>query len=84
MDQTLFQKYLEEYTLEALKDADDDVSGAADYLERKSRAGFLASDRKERNAALDRARKVFSSSRGRSVYVVLKSLGFDDLAKKKL
>lgn len=73
-----------EYTLEALEKAGDDVSEAADYLEKKSRAGLFTRDRKEKNAALLRAQKVFSSSRERSLYVVLKSLGFDDLAKEKL
>ena len=84
MDQRLFNHYLKEITLEALEQADDDVSRAADYLEQKTRAGLLASHRKEKNAALERVRKVFSSSRGRSPYLVLKSLGFDDLAKDKL
>ncbi|MFL7813090.1 MAG: hypothetical protein AB8I40_05370 [Anaerolineales bacterium] len=84
MNQKLFTRYLMEYTLEALEKAGDGVSEAADYLEKKSRAGLLARDRKEKNAALLRAQKVFSSSRERSLYVVLKSLGFDDLAKEKL
>ncbi|MFN2280906.1 MAG: hypothetical protein ACK2TZ_03515 [Anaerolineales bacterium] len=84
MNQKLFTRYLMEYTLEALEKAGDDVSEAADYLEKKSRAGLFARDRKEKNAALLRAQKVFSSSRERSLYVVLKSLGFDDLAKEKL
>ncbi|MFN2111633.1 MAG: hypothetical protein ACK2TT_00795 [Anaerolineales bacterium] len=84
MNQKLFTRYLMEYTLEALEKAGDDVSEAADYLEKKSRAGLFTRDRKEKNAALLRAQKVFSSSRERSLYVVLKSLGFDDLAKEKL
>jgi hypothetical protein len=84
MDQKLFLEYLEKYTMEALEVSGDDVSGAADYLERKKRASFLHKNRNEKNAALNRARKVFSSSRGRSLYVVLKSLGMDDLAKEKL
>jgi hypothetical protein len=84
MDHNLFLKYLEEYTLEALGQAGDDVSAAADYLERIKRAGILSKDRKEKNAALTRAKKIFSSSRERSLYVVLKSLGLDDLAREKL
>ena len=84
MDQKLFSKYLNEYTLEALEFAEDDVAQAADYLEKKKPVGLLKKDRVERNAALDRVQKVFSSSRERSLYVVLKSLGMDDLAKEKL
>jgi len=84
MNHKLFLQYLEEYTLEALENAEDDVSAAADYLEKVQRAGMMAKNRKEKNAALDRASKVFSSSRERSLYVVLKSLGMDDLAKEKL
>lgn len=84
MDQKKFTHYLKEYTLEALEIAGDEVSEAADYLEKKSRASLFARDRKEKNAALLRAQKVFSSSRERSLYVVLKSLGFDDLAKDSL
>lgn len=84
MDHTLLQKFLEKYTLEALEQAMDDVSAAADYLEDKKGAGILDKNREEKNAALDRARKIFSSSRERSLYIVLKSLGLDDLAKEKL
>lgn len=84
MDQKLFLEYLEKYTLEALQESGDDVQGAADYLEKKKRASFLEKDRAEKNTALDRVRKIFSSSRGRSLYVVLKSLGMDDLAREKL
>jgi hypothetical protein len=84
MDQKIFLEYLKKYTLEALQASGDDVSMAADYLEKKKRASFLDKDKAEKNAALDRVRKIFSSSRERSLYVVLKSLGFDDLAKDKL
>ena len=84
MDHNLYLKYLEDYTLEALENASDDVSGAADYLEKMKKSGIFVKDREERNAALDRARKIFSSSRERSLYIVLKSLGLDDLAKEKL
>jgi hypothetical protein len=84
MDQKLFLKYLTEYTLEALEFAGDDVTQAADYLEKKKPVRLLGKDRVERNAALDRVKKVFSSSRERSLYIVLKSLGMDDLAKDKL
>ena len=84
MDQNLFTQYLREYTLEALEHGGDNVSAAADYLAKKSRASIFSKDRKEKNAALLRAQKVFSSSRERSLYVLLKSLGFDELAKDKL
>lgn len=84
MNQKLFLGYLEEYTLEALEKSGDDVSLAADYLERIKKPGLLSKDRKEKRAALDRVSKVFMESRQRSLYVVLKSLGFDDLAKEKL
>jgi hypothetical protein len=84
MDHKLFLKYLKKYTLEALEASGDNVSEAADYLEKKKRASFLQKDRGEKNAALDRVQKIFSSSRERSLYVVLKSLGLDDLAKDKL
>ncbi len=84
MNQKTFARYLKEYTLEALEHSGDEVSEAADYLNNKSRARMFARDREEKNAALKRAQKVFSSSRERSLYVVLKSLGFDDLAKEKL
>ena len=84
MNQKLFLKYLKQYTLQALKQAEDDVSLAANYLEEIKKPSILSKDRKEKKAALDRATKVFIESRHRSLYVVLKSLGFDDLAKEKL
>lgn len=84
MNQKLFLQYLKQYTLEALEQAGDDVSLATDYLEEIKKPGIFSKDRQEKKAALDRARKVFIESRQRSLYVVLKSLGFDDLAKEKL
>ena len=84
MDQKLFQQYLRQYTLQALETAKDNPSLAADYLEQIKKPGILSKDRREKRAALDRATKVFVESRQRSLYVVLKSLGFDDLAKEKL
>jgi hypothetical protein len=84
MDHKLVLKYLEDYTLEALDHAGDNISDAADYLKKIRKAGMMDRNRAEKNAALERARKVFESSRGRSLYIVLKSLGLDDLAKDKL
>ena len=84
MDHKLYQEFIEKYTLEALEQNGDDVSAAADYLVRMKEAGILVRNRAERNAALERVRKVFTTSRERSLYVVLKSLGLDDLAKEKL
>ena len=84
MNQKLYLQYLREYTLQALEQARDDVSQAADYLEEQKKPGFLSKDRHEKKAALDRVTKIFTESRQRSLYVVLKSLGFDDLAKEKL
>lgn len=84
MNQKLFLHYLKEYTLQALEKAGDDVSLAANHLEEIRKPGIFSKDRKEKGAALERATKVFLESRHRSLYVVLKSLGFDDLAKEKL
>lgn len=84
MNQKLFLHYLRKYTLQALERADDDPSRAAGYLEEIKKPGIFSKDRLEKRAALDRATKVFGESRQRSLYVVLKSLGFDDLAKEKL
>ncbi len=84
MNQKLYLQYLRDYTLQALEQASDDVSLAANYLEEQRKPGLLSKDRLEKKAALDRATKIFMESRQRSLYVVLKSLGFDDLAKDKL
>ncbi|MCJ7717974.1 MAG: hypothetical protein MUO54_15840 [Anaerolineales bacterium] len=84
MDQQLYLKYLKEYTLEALEEAEDNVARAADYIDKKPKPKFFMKDNQEKKAALSRLKKVFTSSRERSLYVVLKSLGFDDLAKEKL
>jgi hypothetical protein len=84
MNQKIYLEYLKTYTLQALEKAGDDVSLAAGYLEEMRKPGILAKDRKEKRAALERVTKIFMESRQRSLYVVLKSLGFDDLAKEKL
>ncbi len=84
MDQQLYLKYLKEFTLEALEEAEDNVARAADYIDKIPKPKFFIKDSKEKKAALSRVKKVFTSSRERSLYVVLKSLGFDELAKEKL
>ncbi|MCJ7733760.1 MAG: hypothetical protein MUP11_04345 [Anaerolineales bacterium] len=84
MDQQLYLKYLKEYTLDALAHSGDNVSQAYDYLKNKAKPGILSKDRQEKRAALDRVKKIFLESRERSLYVVFKSLGFDELAKEKL
>ena len=84
MNHKLFTQYLNQYTLEALEEANDNVAEATDYLEKMKNAGLFSKNRKEKNAALERVRKVFSSSRERSLYIVLKSLGLDELAREKL
>lgn len=84
MNQQLYLKYLKEFTLEALRESEDNVARAADYIDKKANPNFFVKDSKEKKAALSRVKKVFSSSRERSLYVVLKSLGFDELAKEKL
>ncbi len=84
MDQQRYLKYLKEFTLEALEEAEDNVARAADCIDKKATPKFFVKDSKEKKAALNRVKKVFNSSRERSLYVVLKSLGFDELAKEKL
>lgn len=84
MDQKIYLKFLGEYTLDALEKAEDNVSIAADFLEKIPNPNFFVKNKKEKKAALNRVQKVFTSSRERSLFVVLKSLGFDDLAKEKL
>jgi len=84
MNQQLYIEFINEYTLEALEICGDSITQAADYLERKPKPGLFSKNRQEKRAALERVKKVFSSSRGRSAYIVLKSLGLDNLAKEKL
>ena len=84
MNHKRYHAYLEHYTLEALNECGDDVSLAADYLAQKPLPSLFTNHRREKKAALKRVRRVFAESRERSLYVVLKSLGFDDLAKEKI
>ena len=84
MDHKLYRQYLESYALEALEENEDDVSAAADYLLNKKKPFFLSKHRKEKRAALKRVQKLFSTSRDRPVWIVLKSLGLDKLAKDKI
>lgn len=81
MNHELYLQYLKTYTKEALEEADYDVSEAADYLHSQKEPGFFSKHRKEKRAALRRAKKVFDESRSRPVWIVLKSLGFDEWAK---
>ncbi len=84
MDYKIYQQYLESYVLDALDKKNDDVSAAADYLLDKKKPPIFAKDRKEKKAALERAQKLFNESRSRPVWIVLKSIGLDDLAKEKI
>lgn len=84
MNNDLFQEYLEEYALEALNDAEGDVSQAADYLAEKKGPSFFARHRQEKKKALGRVRKVFRESRDRSAWIALKSLGLDEAAREYL
>jgi hypothetical protein len=84
MKQELFLKYLRDYALDALENAGESVTKAADYIAQQPRPGLLCKDRLEKRAALERVNKVFLASRERSWYVALKSLGLDDLAKEYL
>ncbi len=84
MDHKIYQQHLQEYVLEALEKKNDDVPAAADYLLNKKKPSILAKYRKEKKAALERARKLFAESRDRPAWIVLKSIGLDDLAKEKI
>jgi hypothetical protein len=84
MDWPLYQKYLKEFTIEALEESGNDVSLATDYLNKKPVVMVMFKGSREKKAALERVKKIFNSNRERSLYVVLKSLGFDDLAKSSL
>lgn len=48
MDQQLYLKYLKEYTLEALDKAENNVSRAADYLDKKPKPKFFMKDCQEK------------------------------------
>jgi len=84
MDHELIRQYIKEYTIEALDASNRQVGQAADYLLTKKKPGLFTAHRKEKRAALSRVRKVFDASRSRSVWIVLKSLGLDELAKDEL
>lgn len=84
MDYELYQKYLEEYALEALSYTDGDVSLAADYLDDKKDPSFFSKHKQEKKKALARVRKVFNESRDRNAWIALKSLGLDNAASDYL
>ena len=84
MDRKIYQQYLEEYVINALEEENDDVSAAAAHLNNKKKPSVFAKDRKEKDAALKRARKLLAETRDRPAWIVLKSLGLDELAKEKI
>jgi hypothetical protein len=84
MDYDLYKNYLEQYALEALEESGDDVSRAADILSKKKKPSFFARHRREKREALSRLKKLFNESRDRPAWIVLKSLGLDDLAKDRI
>lgn len=84
MDHALVQKYVKAYTLEALKAADQQIPQAADYLAAKKEPGWFAKHRQEKKTALNRVRKVFDASRNRSLWILFKSLGLNELARDAL
>ncbi len=84
MDQKIYRQYLEKYVLEALEKKNDNASAAADYLQNKKKTSIFAKNHREKDAALKRARKLLAETRDRPVWIVLKSLGLDELAKEKM
>ena len=84
MEDKLIQQYIKEYTREALQAGENQVAQAADYLLSKDQPGLFSRHRRAKRLALERVSKVFDHSRGRSVWIVLKSLGLDELARDYL
>ena len=84
MNRKIYQQHILEYVLEALEKKNDNVSAAADYLQNKKKPSIFAKYRKEKKAALKHAQKLLEETRDRPVWIVLKSLGLDELAKEKI
>ena len=84
MEDKLIQKYIKEYTIEALQEGENQVAQAADYLLSKEEPGLFNKHRRAKRAALERVSKVFDTSRSRRVWSVVESLGLADLVNDYL
>jgi len=76
MDQSRYNKYLIEYTRNALNNSDGTPSGAENYLHSQKKPGVFASA--EKRTALIRAQKVFAEMQDRPLWLVLKALGLSE------
>ena len=74
MDLGLYQQYLKEYVLEALKNSDGTTARAAEYLWGK-KVGGLTPHRLEKRKALAEARRAFDEYRHWPVEIILSHLG---------
>lgn len=81
MDLGLYQHFLEDYVKEALERSDGTASGISGYLWQKSVSGMLVAHKKEKQKALDEARRAFDEHRHWPVEITLSHLGLKDLKK---
>jgi hypothetical protein len=77
MDIGVYRSYLRELVKEALENSDGSTSGISGYLWEKKIAGLIVRHRKEKQRALDDARKAFDEHRHWPVPIVISHLGLD-------
>ena len=75
MDSGLIRRYVREYVKEAIVNSDGTTIGVSNYLREKVITGFLVQHRKEKERALEDARRVFDEHRHWPVQLVLPHLG---------
>jgi hypothetical protein len=77
IDGKLYQRYLQEFIREALKNSDGTKAGVATYLMDMSGPGRFTPHRNEKAKALNDARQAFNEHRHWPMEIILSHLGFD-------
>ena len=77
MDIGAYRNYMEELLKEALENSDGSNSGISEYLREKKVSGLFVRNKKEKQRALEDARKAFDEHAHWPVDIVISHLGVD-------
>jgi hypothetical protein len=75
MDLSAYQRYLQEYVLEAMQNSDGTTAKISEYLWNKNVGGLLTRQKAEKQKALIEARRAFDEYRHWPVDIILSHLG---------
>ena len=77
MDIGKYRMYLQQYIQEAYDESDGSKAGISSYLWEKKVTGLMVRDKKEKEAALQEAKRIFDQNRHWPLEIILSYLGVE-------